>query len=43
MPEMFQVLPPAEALKVLLDQLPSGVRTENIATAEALIACWLRN
>jgi len=36
MPEMFQVLPPAEALKVLLDQLPSGVRAENIATAEAL-------
>jgi len=36
MPEMFQVLPPAEALKVLFDQLPSEVRAENIETAEAL-------
>jgi len=36
MPEMFNVLPPAEALKVLFDQLPSDVRTENIASAEAL-------
>ena len=36
MPEMFNVLPPAEALKVLFDQLPSDVRTENIASADSL-------
>ena len=36
MPEMFKVLPPAEALKVLRDHLPSGVRGEVINTADAL-------
>ncbi len=36
MPEMFKVLPPAEALKVLFDQLPLDVRQERIKTAEAL-------
>jgi molybdopterin molybdotransferase len=36
MPEMFNVLPPAEALKALFDQLPSDVRTEYIASADAL-------
>jgi molybdopterin molybdotransferase len=36
MPEMFKVLPPAEALKVLFDQLASVVREESIASAEAL-------
>jgi len=36
MPEMFTVLPPSDALKVLLDQLPPMVRNENIATIDAL-------
>ncbi|SEM74233.1 molybdopterin molybdochelatase [Syntrophus gentianae] len=36
MPEMFTVLPPAEALKVLFDHLPLEIREESIATAEAL-------
>jgi len=36
MSEMFTVLPPAEALKILLDQLPPLTRSETIATAEAL-------
>jgi molybdopterin molybdotransferase len=36
MPEMFQVLPPAEALKVLFNQLSPDVMMENIETAEAL-------
>ena len=36
MPEMFKVLPPAEALRVLLDQLPSDVGGERIKTTEAL-------
>jgi len=36
MPEMFQVLPPVEALKVLFDQLSPNVMTENVDTAEAL-------
>jgi molybdopterin molybdotransferase len=36
MPEMFRVLPPAEALKELLNQLPSNVREESVPTAEAL-------
>src|SRR5512136_2084157 len=36
MPEMFMVLPPAEALKLLFDQLPLDIREESIAAAEAL-------
>ena len=36
MPEMFKVLPPAEALKVLCDQLPLDVREETVATVDAL-------
>lgn len=36
MPEMFTVLPPAEALKALLDQLPAEIRAEEIPTAQAL-------
>ncbi|HJV64228.1 MAG TPA: gephyrin-like molybdotransferase Glp [Geomonas sp.] len=36
MPEMFTVLPPADALKALFDQLPRRVRTEEIPTSEAL-------
>lgn len=36
MPEMFKVLPPAEALKVLCDQLPLDVRKETVATVDAL-------
>jgi molybdopterin molybdotransferase len=36
MPEMFTVLPPAEALTTLLDQLPGEIRVEEISTAEAL-------
>lgn len=36
MPEMFRVLPPAEALQVLLDNLPAGVASEAVATEEAL-------
>ena len=36
MPEMFKVLPPSDALKVLFDQLPSNIRVESIATEEAL-------
>jgi molybdopterin molybdotransferase len=36
MPEMFTVLPPAEALTTLLDQLPGEIRVEEIPTADAL-------
>ena len=36
MSEMFTVLPPAEALATLFQQLPAAVRTETIASAEAL-------
>jgi molybdopterin molybdotransferase len=36
MPELFTVLPPEEALKVLLDHLPDRVRAETISTADAL-------
>ena len=36
MSEMFQVLPPGDALKLWLAQRPSGIREENIATGEAL-------
>ena len=36
MPELFTVLPPAEALQVLLDCLPASVRVERIPTADAL-------
>ncbi len=36
MPEMMQVLPPADALQVLLDHLSVRVRTETIPTADAL-------
>jgi molybdopterin molybdotransferase len=36
MKQMFKVLPPAEALSVLLDELPRGVRDECISSAEAL-------
>lgn len=36
MPEMFQVLPPAEALKVLFDRLPLLDRHEKLPTAGAL-------
>jgi len=36
MPELFTVLPPADALKVLFDHLPAHVRTETLLTAEAL-------
>ncbi len=36
MPELFTVLPPADALKVLLDHLPGGVRAETISTVDAL-------
>jgi len=36
MPELFNVLPPASALKVLLDHLPVRVRAESVSTAEAL-------
>ncbi|MCM0083023.1 molybdopterin-binding protein [Geomonas sp. Red32] len=36
MPEMFNVLPPADALKVLLDRLAITIRSENVLTAEAL-------
>lgn len=36
MPEMFKVLPPSDALVELVNLLPPGVRTERIATAEAL-------
>lgn len=35
MPEMFRVLPPAEALNVLFDQLSPVVRQESVSTAEA--------
>jgi molybdopterin molybdotransferase len=36
MPEMFKVLPPAEALEVMLEHLPSVVGEETVATADAL-------
>lgn len=36
MAELFRVLPPAEALRVFLDHLPKGVRTERLPTTEAL-------
>jgi molybdopterin molybdotransferase len=36
MPEMFRVLPPAEALRVLFDELPVVVRRERISSSEAL-------
>jgi len=36
MPEMMQVLTPADALPVLLDHLSVRVRTEAIPTADAL-------
>lgn len=36
MPEMFKVLTPADALRVLFDQLPSDVLEESIASGEAL-------
>jgi molybdopterin molybdotransferase len=36
MPELFTVLPPVDALQVLLEHLPVFVRTENVLTADAL-------
>jgi molybdopterin molybdotransferase len=36
MPELFTVLPPEDALRLLLDRLPVRVRAESIPTAEAL-------
>jgi molybdopterin molybdotransferase len=36
MPEMLRVLPPADALQVLLDHLPAHIRAETIPTADAL-------
>jgi molybdopterin molybdotransferase len=36
MPELFTVVPPADALRVLLEHLPASVRTETILTANAL-------
>lgn len=36
MPEMFNVLPPAEGLRMVLDQLPREVRMERVATPDAL-------
>ena len=36
MPELFTVLPPAEALDVLLNHLSGPIRAETIATADAL-------
>ena len=36
MPELFTVLPPADALQVLLDHLAGQVRAEKISTADAL-------
>jgi len=36
MPEMFKVLPPAEALKVWFDHAPASPRAESIATEDAL-------
>jgi molybdopterin molybdotransferase len=36
MPEMFKVLPAAQALETLLDRLPAGIRTESVLTSEAL-------
>jgi molybdopterin molybdotransferase len=36
MPELFTVLPPADALQVLLDHLPGPVCAETIPTADAL-------
>lgn len=36
MPELFTVLPPADALRLLLDRLPVHVRAESILTIEAL-------
>jgi len=36
MPEMFKVLPPADALNVLFERLPAGIRVETVATADAL-------
>ena len=36
MPEMLRVLPPADALRILLDHLPERVHAEGIPTADAL-------
>ena len=36
MPELFTVLPPADALQVLIDHLAGPVRAETIPTADAL-------
>jgi molybdopterin molybdotransferase len=36
MPELFTVLPPADALQVLLDHLSGQVCAETIPTADAL-------
>jgi molybdopterin molybdotransferase len=36
MPEMFRLLPPAEALEVLLRELPRQVPSERVSTGEAL-------
>ncbi len=36
MAEMFTVLPPADALRVLSDRLPLNIRVETVSTAEAL-------
>lgn len=36
MPEMFNVLPSEDALKVLFDQFAADIRVENISTSEAL-------
>jgi len=36
MPELFNVLLPADALQVLLDHLPTNIRRETVPTAEAL-------
>ena len=36
MPEMFQVLPPANALKLICDHLLSNIRIEELSTAESL-------
>ena len=36
MPELFTVLPPADALQVLFDRLPVQIRVEMIDTADAL-------
>jgi molybdopterin molybdotransferase len=36
MPEMFTVLPPADALRLLFDRLPPEIREETVSTLEAL-------